>query len=94
MENGTSSRRYIQTIQNLNELFKKDDDEVHQLFPKDMKRFRKNKLTSIAISIKKRFSVDYANIQNGCEKSTSQDEINSHDKNYLHSSISNANLKT
>ncbi|CDW80717.1 UNKNOWN [Stylonychia lemnae] len=53
-----NSKRRRESMQNLEELFKKDDEDVHLLFPNDIKRHRKNKLTHIAIQIKKRFSVD------------------------------------
>eukprot|EP00347_Sterkiella_histriomuscorum_P003012 403365935 len=51
-------RQHRQSLLNLHELFKKNDDEVHLLFPKDITQFRKNKIASIAIKIKKRFSLD------------------------------------
>jgi hypothetical protein len=53
-------KKHLRSLQNLHELFKKSDDEVHLLFPKDIKQMRKDKITSIALKIKKRFSLDYA----------------------------------
>lgn len=52
------SKRHRESLSNLQELFKKDDDDVHLLFPEGIKQHRKNKLTNIAIKIKKRLSVD------------------------------------
>jgi len=53
-----TSKRHSESIYNLQELFKKDDEDVHLLFPEDIKRHRKNKLTHIAIQIKKRYLLD------------------------------------